>query len=382
MVHHDDGEARTAIYVAAFILTGMVTTVLGPILPELLETWQLSDAAAGAQFSGSLSAGLTSGLIVSRIGHARTLATGYGTMSAGLLAITAGGYAAGVFGAFAAGIGMGLVISPTNLLVARGRPDRAAAALGGLNFAWGIGATLWPIVIAVAVPHAGIRQPLFALALLCAVASIRILTSSGNRDRPAAGNAVQLSAATGRVALFAVLVVLYSGTEMAIGGWLPELARRLPSGVSDARSAAVGAAFWVGLSAGRGLIALGLNRRHEDPAVFAGLAVTSCSVLMLVTAHGSTIVIAAAVLAGIGLGPVFPVTAAALSREMPIRMAGPLLSLGALGSATIPWLVGMISDTSQSLAAGIASLLGSLAILGALHMARRAGAVAPRPTGS
>jgi len=90
----------------------------------------------------------------------------------------------------------------------------------------------------------------------------------------------------------------------------------------------------------------------------------------LLTARADGIVLGAAALCGIGLGPVFPVTVAAVSREMPIRLAGPLLALGSLGGATVPWLVGAISDTSRSLATGVASLLLALVVLAVLHVRR------------
>ena len=69
----------------------MVTTVLWPILPELLVAWHQTDAAGGAlfsaQFTGSVTAGLVSGLLVARFGDARTLAGGYARMAIGRLAI-------------------------------------------------------------------------------------------------------------------------------------------------------------------------------------------------------------------------------------------------------------------------------------------------------
>jgi FHS family glucose/mannose:H+ symporter-like MFS transporter len=367
-------QFSTAVPVAAFIVTGMVTTVLGPILPELLETWRLSDSAAGAlftaQFSGSLGAGAISGLLVSRLGDRRTLALGYGTMCGGLLAIAAGGYGSGVAGAFAAGTGMGFVIPPTNLLVARGRRERAASALGALNLSWGIGAALWPLMVSAAVRLGSMRPALVVLALLCAIASVAILALARGRDDSGSPNPLSASAPASRVALFGVLIWLYSGTEMALGGWLPELARRLPSAASTAGSAAVGAAFWGGLSVGRGLIAVRLDRRYEDPCVFAGVALAACSLVFLIAARGDTTVLAAAALIGLGLGPVFPVTVAAVSREVPIRLGGPLLALGSLGGATVPWMVGAISDTSRSLATGVASLLAALGILAVLHVRR------------
>jgi fucose permease len=364
----------TLVPVAAFIVTGMVTTLLGPILPELLQTWHLTDSAAGAlftaQFSGSLGAGALSGLLVSRLGDRRALALGYAMMGCGLLAIAAGAYTTGVAGAFATGVGMGCVIPPTNLLVAREQPDRAASALGVLNLSWGIGAALWPLAVAVALRVTTMRFALLALALLCAMASVAVLSFVRDPGDDAIADERAVSVNARRAALFGVLIWLYSGTEMALGGWLPELARRLPSAASAAGSAAVGAMFWGGLSVGRGLISVRLDRRHEDPSVFAGLTLTACSLVFLLTGQSDAVVLATAALSGIGLGPIFPVTVAAVSREIPVQVAGPLLALGSLGGATVPWVVGAISDRSQSLATGVASLLAALGVLVTLHFRR------------
>ena len=133
----------------------------------------------------------------------------------------------------------------------------------------------------------------------------------------------------------------------------------------------MGAAFWGGLTAGRGLIALRLERRYESASLFVGLALTASCVVLLATTRSAVVVPVAAGLSGLGLGPIFPVTAAALAREMPIRIAGPLLALGALGGATIPWMVGIISDGSRSLATGVGSLLVTLAALAILHARRQ-----------
>src|SRR4051812_487444 len=101
----------TLVYICAFALTGMVTTVLGPILPDLLTRWNMSDGAAGAlftaEFIGGVSGGSVSGLLAERFGDRRTLALGYGTMVFGLLALATGGHAVGVLGALVCGLGFG-----------------------------------------------------------------------------------------------------------------------------------------------------------------------------------------------------------------------------------------------------------------------------------
>jgi MFS family permease len=69
---------RAVIY-AGFVLTGMVTTLLGPVLPVLASRWSLDDPHAGylftTQFLGSMvGVGL---LIVPRFGFTHSLAHSY-----------------------------------------------------------------------------------------------------------------------------------------------------------------------------------------------------------------------------------------------------------------------------------------------------------------
>ena len=365
-------------YVAAFALTGMVTTMLGPILPDLLLRWSLSDAAAGAlfsaQFSGGMAGGAVSGLLVTSLGDRRALALGYGTMVLGLVVVATGSHAVAVAGALLTGLGVGFVVPSTNLLVARRQPGRAASALGALNLVWGLGAASWPLCVSIVARGAAPRTALFPLAAAAAVTSLGILSRRDNGQTRyesrlgASGGHV----ATAHVALFGVVIFLYSGIEMALGGWLPEYARRA-STVEVTRWAAVGTAFWGGLSAGRGAIAVRLESRHEDTALFAGLLLATAGVLILLRVQSYALLPAVAGMCGFGLGPVFPVTAAAVSRRMPTHVAGPLLSLGSLGGAVVPWFVGLVSDRFRSLASGFTALLALLALLIGLHVMRRAG---------
>ena len=75
----DSHSSGRPLLFTGFLLTGFVTTVLGPVLPWLVARWHLSDAAAGAlftiQFTGSIVAGALSGLIVARLGATATLGT-------------------------------------------------------------------------------------------------------------------------------------------------------------------------------------------------------------------------------------------------------------------------------------------------------------------
>jgi fucose permease len=180
-----------------------------------------------------------------------------------------------------------------------------------------------------------------------------------------------------RIALFGSMLVLYGGTEAALGGWMAEHTRRVGGQTASVHWEFAATAFWGGLVAGRAVVAFGLSARREGAAALGGLTLASGGIGALLMAKEALATTMAAVLAGIGLAPVFPVIVAALSREVSPRIGAPLIALGALGGATIPWLVGEVSDRAGSLESGLGALLAfSIALLG-LHVVHRAGR---RPT--
>jgi len=65
---------------AGFVLAGMATTLLGPMMPMLMTRWELSDASAGtlftAQFMGQTLSTVGSSLLTARVGDRRTLTLG------------------------------------------------------------------------------------------------------------------------------------------------------------------------------------------------------------------------------------------------------------------------------------------------------------------
>ena len=376
----DSHSSGRALLFTGFVVTGFVTTVLGPVLPWLTARWLLTDAAAGAlftiQFTGSIVAGALSGLIVARIGSSRTLATGYALMATGLAGLALGDREVGTLAIGVAGVGLGFVVPTTNLLVARLTPEHAAAALGAVNFCWGLGAATWPVVVARFNPAPGVPIALIFVSTLLLLVAARMAAARF----PA--HALHETASPGaqpapwrRVTILGLCIALYSGVESAFGGWIAEYTRRLTADVStNTQWETAASAFWGGLAAGRGLVATGLARRFENAALFSGLALVGAAIATLLVVSGAVSglspVLAVAVTCGLGLAPSFPVTMAALSREMPRGVAQPMVALGSLGAATVPWLVGAISSRTGSLSSGLSALLVLLAVLVVLHALR------------
>lgn len=358
----------SSILFAGFILTGIVNTLLGPVLPWLAARWSLSDAAAGllfsVQFTGGLLGGFVSGAFAARVGAGRTIGAGHAMMAIGLAAVAAGSFPAGIAGMALSGLGLGFVIPTTNLMAARLAPQRAAAALGAVNLCWGFGAAIWPLLVAAFTSRAGLAIGLSVVSVLLAAMSVL----ASRTTYPPARHAARPSAARRtdgalRLAIFGACIALYSGTEAAFGGWITEYARRLAGGGAAGGWEFAATTFWGGLTAGRAAVAVALAGHHEKAAMFVGLGVAISAILAVVLTPSVAVVLVGAALCGLGLAPVFPVTVAALSREFSTTVAGPMVALGSLGAGTLPLLVGAISDRSGSLTVGIAALLATGTIL-------------------
>ena len=115
--------------------------LLGAILPRVAAQWHLRDKDAGllllVQFAGS-----ASGALFARRNLWRTLACGYALCGVGAAAIFALQQSAfpWVLVAFSTfGLGLGLAMTSTNLLVGRQTGSRRGAALALLNFSWSAG---------------------------------------------------------------------------------------------------------------------------------------------------------------------------------------------------------------------------------------------------
>jgi len=364
---------------SGFVLTGVVTTLLGPILPVLSARWALNDAQAGylftSQFVGMTAGALVSGPLAWRLGELRTLAAGFTLMTVGVAALVIASWMAGLACVLCYGLGLGLVIPTTNLLVAEANPGRSAAALNLLNMAWGVGALTWPLAAAV-IRSVGPNAPLFALALLLAVLAFWMGSPSYSpvHNRPAQKTSLALATsawANPWLPLVGALFFLYVGTENALSGWAASYAQRLSSGPGSVWALAP-SFFWAALLVGRGLAPAMLRRVDEANLALAGLVIAAFGVASLLATRSLAGVFVGAVVAGLGLASVFPITIAMLSHHfgaLAARVAGAMFALAGLGGATLPWLVGFLSHRCESLRAGLSvPLLASLVML-ALHFA-------------
>jgi fucose permease len=77
--HRENGKGVALLLNVGFFVSGVVATLLGPVLPLLATRWNLIDSRAGylfvAQFLGTTLAVLASGSLTRHFGPRRVLAT-------------------------------------------------------------------------------------------------------------------------------------------------------------------------------------------------------------------------------------------------------------------------------------------------------------------
>lgn len=364
---------------AAFVLTGTVTTLLGPLLPVLTARWSLDDARAGyfftAQFAGSMAGVAVSGALVSRYGFQVALAVGLAVMALGVggLGLVSWPWAFVSVGCY--GIGLGIAIPATNLFVAEASPNRRSAALNILNLAWGVGAVLAPPILAWFAARQRADAFIFGLAAALVAATVGIVLLA-SPIREAERSEVRPSSEPLRwwrspvFLVFGALFFVYVGTENALAGWVAMYAQRLEASPAAASTPAF---FWAALLAGRAVAPVSLRWLGETRLVLSGLLLAALGVVLLLSATTLPGVMLSTSVCGLGLATVFPTTIAQLSREFAdanARAAAAAFALAGLGGATVPWLVGAWSTNVGSLRAGLMIPLIGCMVMIALHTYR------------
>lgn len=365
----------TALAHAGFVITGIMTTLLGPMLPLLSARWSLNDIQAGylftAQFATSIAGVALSTFLSRRYGYRVPLIVGQAFFAVGVVLLVRANWALGTFAICVYGCGQGLTIPASNLLISNLNPQSRAAALNLLNFSWGIGAVGCPFAIAALQPSHQIHWFFYgvaASAVILAVAFGMAPLRAAGQDSTAEARRVEQGFWVRRlVVVLGLLFFIYVGVENSIGGWISSYARRISHGEGSVW-AVTPSFFWGALLAGRALAPVVLRKARETNVAVAGLILATSAVALLLSAHSMSWVLMAASLAGLGLSAVFPINIAMIPLWLGKpgeRAAGVMFALSSMGGATLPWMVGAISNRFQSLSIGLwVPLVGSMAMLG------------------
>jgi FHS family glucose/mannose:H+ symporter-like MFS transporter len=347
----------------AFLLTGVVTTMLGPMLPFLIPHWGLTDAQAGqlfiAQFTGGFCGSLVAGQLMAKFGSRWSMVMGLALAAVGVVLLWSANHALGIAALFVYGSAMGITAPATNMLVAQAAPEKSAAALNLLNFSWTAGAMMgtpavsWLLLHKIDPSHVTYA---IAVALIAAAAVVGL-----RRWRDGAVTQSKAAPPKGSWSLPLVVVLaipimfLYVGVENGVAGWLPTFCTRV-FGEHAWLIATAQAVFWGALLAGRLFAPLVLRRISPGSVITLALATALTGTVLVLVSPGPLVLLPGVALTGLGLAAVLPTTVSQVTRFDPLaagRFAGIMFAFAGLGGASIPSLVGFISGRSGSLRTGL-----------------------------
>jgi len=364
---------------AAFVPTGMVTVLLGPMLPTLSARWSLNYAQAGslftAQFVGATLGTCFSGIIVSRWGFRFAINAGLFAMALGVATLSFSSHFMGLVCIFGYGTGLGLSIPAANLLIAAINPERRGAALSRLNFSWSLGAVACPFVVAAAAKGGEIQLFLLAIAGFLLLVLLGITAMPSYHVEPLRGRDHEgLDASPvywNRRSMFVLsaLFFLYVGTENAFGGWVATYARSLTSS-SSTLSVMTPSFFYAALMVGRWLAPLALKKVNEIKTARAALSIACLGMMGLVLSRTMPFVLTSVAVAGFGLAAVYPITISRLSEEFgpaASRVGSIMFTIANFGGALLPWAVGYSSHRFDSLEIGLAIPLAATMLMYVLY---------------
>lgn len=356
---------------AGFVLIGIVTVLLGQILPILAMRLSLSDKESGylfiGQFVGSLAGTFWYSRFVGKFGYPKLLCGGIFLMAAGCFGINFDSWFWCVTAVSTYGLGIGLTIPAINMLVVELDREKSSSALNTINFYWGVGAILCkPFVdfagtpTSVAVPTILLGVYLISIGTLITIIGYREDTNKSEVHTEAA-----IPIWTTRVAwLIAIFNFVHIGIESSVGGWVTTYQSRVMQSSTGLISAAV--VFFFMLVIGRGIAPVFFRYFTENTMLLGSLILMTFGMVLILQANSFAFLLAGSAVIGLGCSSVFPTNMSRFTKLFgpdATRMATPIFVFGSLGGAFITWLVGLTSTTFDSLRAGFLVILASCVAL-------------------
>lgn len=365
---------KTGLYLG-FAATGVGVALPGALLPLLLRRWNLGDARGGLLLFCFFLA-TTTGALLSRGRMNRSIARGSLLAAAGALWL---GFASPdwSFGAIVVyGLGLGIAMTSTSLLVSRRFPKERRVEMMRLNLLWAAGACAgpWLALGGQALKAAHAVRPLHVLLGLAAFFGAFALwvwlaldPLPPDSESPAESTVPTTRWPAARIPLaLLVLVFCATGIESSTGGWLAAYAQRLGETARTTIGAAT--AFWAGLLSSRLIYSLRVSERVSERIVLptsAGLAAAGLAIL--VAWPGAAASVAAALMVGLGAGPVYPLLLSIVLRQ---RESRGVFVLAGVGASALPLATGALSGWTHSLSAGLCVPLATASMMTVLSTSR------------
>src|SRR5271168_27570 len=338
--------------IVAIFVYGMLSAMLGTILPDLSDRFRLSPRQNGtiafAQALGLIIASLGVGPLLDNEGKKLGVMIGLALIAAALFALPrSSGFRSILLLLFLLGVGGGIVVTGANALVSDVGEAHRATALNMVNLFFGLGGLATPFIAANLFGRNWVRL-CYTIAALTVV-SLAIEASTKMPAPTGAGGFVLADAAPvlGRPLLFllGLFLFLYVSCEVGIWNWLPR--HLIAQGIPESRALNIlSLGFALRLLIGRvGVSPILIHAAAIKALLVAAIGMAVTTFLMLRSNNPLTAA-AFVFLAGLSMAPVFPTTLAIVGDTFP-RMTGTaigfVITCGWVGLAVSSRIIGYIA---------------------------------------
>jgi len=352
----DGNSSRSIIFYLlclSFVLNGVIITFIGPLLTVFRVKWGLDDSHAGLfstiQFSFSLAGVLMSSALTAAKGFKLPITLGLAMLGIGFALLNAPTFPLALAASAIYGLGYGLSTPGTNLWVGESYGERRASALNIMNLAWGVGAIASAPLAKITIQASTVTLLLYfmgALTITLAIVLLRMRFGEAPHSKDSE-DALQSSNAggTGVAILLGVLFFVYVGTEVSTSFWSTLHAQRATVWAGNNFTFAQ-MFFYAGLLGGRGAGAAILLRLKEAMVAVGGILLAAAGEVLFLSAHSPAMLFTGSFFAGLGLASLYPIYVAWLTKwfgAQARKVGGVMFALAAVGSATMPGIVGVVS---------------------------------------
>lgn len=348
---------RNRVFVAACLgmfMFGVVMTMLGTILPSVMERFAINMSRAGsviAQLSaGILTGSLVFGPVVDRYGYRPLLILSMMLVILGLEGIA---FASSVLllrlAVFLIGLGGGMINGATNALVADISEGGRSAGLSLLGVSYGVGAFSIPFLFGLLVPGSAYAVPVAVVGGVALLPLVYSLVVRFPQPKQAQGFPIREGVKMVRdvtLVLFGLMLFIQSGIEITVGNWTTSfLAGEL--GLDTADAAFYLSFYLLGMMAARLVMGTALKDASPARVLHACLGFGFAGAVMLILAQSLTVAVVGLVLLGVGLAAGFPVVLGYVGDHY-ARLSGTAFSIvlvmALAGGSLFPLVIGSLGE--------------------------------------
>ena len=376
-------RATLVLICTLYFVSGLTLSSIGPNLSTLATNSGQDISVIGSLFTafslGTVVAQLPTPWLSTRYSQRTVLTLGAVLMGIGVLGESLSRSLALLLSmGFLAGVGFGAILAAGNLLIAHLFAHRSTSVLNLINLFFGVGSIIGPLItgwakIAIGSPLATLWLGAGSFFLLAPIAALAPNTVQSSSSR-AEGRTLP---PWGLIMLFGLLLLVYSGIEIAIGGWTT-IYLNASTGMELERAAIVVSGFWLALTVGRGIGSILGLRLEAITLLWLSIGMLLVGTILLATGVGDVSrSVVALLLIGVASGPIFPSALALIARITQGQSSAITLTLAIanMGGALIPPLIGMVLRTSgpNAVATTLLLLSGTVVLLfGLVHLAQQA----------